>query len=164
LHGFSGRDQAILIIVHQADERQAASTSGTPIFAAGAVHHSNSAAPSASAAPAVRILEEFVGELIEIVDALHSGGDNDEVELIAPSTRRSAQPAPPCASPTCSAYLHAGLTALVSDFEQGEIGTDLSRKGCELSLKSLVSKRADWPYRGGRSNDLIKVKNRQHPP
>jgi bifunctional non-homologous end joining protein LigD len=51
---------------------------------------------------------------------------------------------------------------LVSDFEQGEIGPDLFRKACEFGLEGLLSKRADRPYRGGRSKEWIKVKNRQH--
>jgi bifunctional non-homologous end joining protein LigD len=50
----------------------------------------------------------------------------------------------------------------VSDFEQGEIGPDLFRKACEFGLEGLVSKRRDRPYRGGRSRDWIKVKNRTH--
>jgi bifunctional non-homologous end joining protein LigD len=51
----------------------------------------------------------------------------------------------------------------VSEFEQGEIGPDLYRKACEFGLEGLVSKRADRPYRGGRSKHWIKVKNRSHP-
>jgi bifunctional non-homologous end joining protein LigD len=51
----------------------------------------------------------------------------------------------------------------LSDFEQGEIGPDLFRKACEFGLEGLVSKRSDRPYRGGRSKDWIKVKNRKHP-
>jgi bifunctional non-homologous end joining protein LigD len=31
-----------------------------------------------------------------------------------------------------------------------------------MGLESLVSKRADRPYHGGRSKDWIKIKNRQH--
>jgi bifunctional non-homologous end joining protein LigD len=50
-----------------------------------------------------------------------------------------------------------------SDFEQGEIGPDLFRKACEFGLEGLVSKRSNRPYRGGRSKDRIKVKNRTHP-
>jgi bifunctional non-homologous end joining protein LigD len=50
----------------------------------------------------------------------------------------------------------------LADFEQGEIGPDLFRKACEFGLEGLVSKRADRPYRGGRSPHWIKVKNRQH--
>ena len=51
----------------------------------------------------------------------------------------------------------------LADFEQGEIGPDLFRKACEFGLEGLVSKRGDRPYRGGRSKDWIKVKNRKHP-
>jgi bifunctional non-homologous end joining protein LigD len=50
----------------------------------------------------------------------------------------------------------------LSDFEQGEIGPALFRKACEFGLEGLVSKRSDRPYRGGRSKDWIKVKNRKH--
>jgi bifunctional non-homologous end joining protein LigD len=51
----------------------------------------------------------------------------------------------------------------ISPFEQGEIGPDLFRKACEFGLEGLVSKRRDRPYRGGRSKDWVKVKNRSHP-
>jgi bifunctional non-homologous end joining protein LigD len=50
-----------------------------------------------------------------------------------------------------------------SDFEQGEIGPDLFRHACKLGLEGIVSKRRESRYRGGRSPDWIKVKNRQHP-
>ena len=49
-------------------------------------------------------------------------------------------------------------------FETGEIGPDLFRKASEFGLEGLVSKRADRPYRSGRSRDWIKLKNRKHPP
>jgi bifunctional non-homologous end joining protein LigD len=51
----------------------------------------------------------------------------------------------------------------LSVFEQGEIGPDLFRHACLMGLEGLVSKRADSRYRGGRSPDWVKVKNRQHP-
>jgi bifunctional non-homologous end joining protein LigD len=51
----------------------------------------------------------------------------------------------------------------VAPYETGEIGPDLFRKACEFGLEGLVSKRADRPYRGGRSPDWVKVKNRKHP-
>jgi bifunctional non-homologous end joining protein LigD len=51
----------------------------------------------------------------------------------------------------------------LSDFEQGEIGPDLFRAACNMGLEGLVSKRRDRPYRGGRSKDWVKVKNRSHP-
>jgi ATP-dependent DNA ligase len=51
----------------------------------------------------------------------------------------------------------------VAPFEQGEIGPDLFRAACNMGLEGLVSKRVDRPYRGGRSPDWVKVKNRKHP-
>jgi bifunctional non-homologous end joining protein LigD len=51
----------------------------------------------------------------------------------------------------------------VTPFEQGEIGPDLFRAACNMGLEGMVSKRADRPYRAGRSNDWLKVKNRKHP-
>jgi bifunctional non-homologous end joining protein LigD len=51
----------------------------------------------------------------------------------------------------------------VNPFETGAIGPDLFRKACEFGLEGLVSKRSDRPYRGGRSKDWLKVKNRSHP-
>jgi hypothetical protein len=50
-----------------------------------------------------------------------------------------------------------------ASFEQGEIGHDLFEVACNMGLEALVSKRADRPYRAGRSKDWIKIKNRQHP-
>jgi ATP-dependent DNA ligase len=51
----------------------------------------------------------------------------------------------------------------VNPFERGEIGPDLFHAACRMGLEGLVSKRRDRPYRGGRSKDWIKVKNRSHP-
>jgi ATP-dependent DNA ligase len=51
----------------------------------------------------------------------------------------------------------------VAPFEQGEIGPDLFRAACNMGLEGMVSKRADQPYRAGRSKDWVKVKNRKHP-
>ena len=48
-------------------------------------------------------------------------------------------------------------------FEQGEIGPDLFRAACNMGLEGMVSKRADRPYRAGRSKDWVKVENRNHP-
>jgi bifunctional non-homologous end joining protein LigD len=47
----------------------------------------------------------------------------------------------------------------VAPYEAGEIGPDLFRNACEFGLEGLVSKRADRPYRAGRSPDWVKVKN-----
>ena len=51
----------------------------------------------------------------------------------------------------------------IAPFEQGEIRPDLFRAACNMGLEGLVSKRVDRPYRGGRSPDWVKVKNREHP-
>ena len=48
-------------------------------------------------------------------------------------------------------------------YEQGEIGPDLFKAACDMGLEGLVSKRADRPYRAGRSKDWVKIKNRKHP-
>ena len=53
--------------------------------------------------------------------------------------------------------------AVAAPFEQGEIGPDLFRAACGMGLEGMVSKRADRPYRAGRSKDWVKVKNRKHP-
>jgi ATP-dependent DNA ligase len=50
-----------------------------------------------------------------------------------------------------------------AEFEQGEIGPDLFRVACNMGLEGPVSKRADRPYRAGRSKDWVKLKNRKHP-
>jgi ATP-dependent DNA ligase len=49
-------------------------------------------------------------------------------------------------------------------YDQGEIGPDLFKAACNMGLEGMVSKRADRPYRAGRSKDWVKVKNRKHPP
>jgi bifunctional non-homologous end joining protein LigD len=60
--------------------------------------------------------------------------------------------------------LHRRLEGIFTgSFERGEIGPDLFRKACEFGLEGLVSKRADRPYRAGRSKDWVKMKNRAHP-
>ena len=51
----------------------------------------------------------------------------------------------------------------LSDFEQGEIGPDLFRHACLMGLEGLVSKHRESPYRGGRFDRWVKVKNRAHP-
>src|SRR3954469_22121007 len=51
----------------------------------------------------------------------------------------------------------------VAPFEQGDIGPDLFRAACSFGLEGMVSKRRDRPYRAGRCNHWVKVKNRKHP-
>lgn len=101
-------------------------------------------------------------------NALHSGRYNAEAELLAfdilamdgddlrdlPLSMRKANLQRLLARRPDGIFL--------ADFEQGEIGPDLFRKACEFGLEGLVSKRADRPYRGGRSPFWIKVKNRTH--
>ena len=102
-------------------------------------------------------------------NALHSGKQNDEVQLYAfdliafdgddlrslPLSMRKAH------LERLLARRPDGI--FISPFEQGEIGPDLFRKACEFGLEGLVSKRRDRPYRAGRSKDWIKMKNRKHP-
>jgi hypothetical protein len=51
----------------------------------------------------------------------------------------------------------------VNPFETGAIGPDLFRAACDMGLEGIVSKRGTSRYRGGRSKDWIKVKNRHSP-
>jgi ATP-dependent DNA ligase len=102
-------------------------------------------------------------------NALHSGKHNDEVQLYAfdvlalngddlrslPLSMRKAH------LERLLARRQDGI--FISPFEQGEIGPDLFKAACNMGLEGLVSKRRDRPYRGGRSKDWIKVKNRSHP-
>ena len=50
----------------------------------------------------------------------------------------------------------------INPFETGAIGPDLFRAACRMGLEGLVSKRADRPYRGGRSPHWIKRKSPSH--
>ena len=101
-------------------------------------------------------------------NALHSGRHNDEVELLAfdilALDDNDLRNLPLSMSKANLARLPARRPdgIFISDFEQGEIGPDLFRAACRMGLEGLVSKRADRPYRGGRSRDWIKVKNRDH--
>jgi len=101
-------------------------------------------------------------------NALHSGKHNADVELIAfdvlvldgddlrelPLSMRKTN------LQRLLSRRPEGI--FLSEYEQGEIGPELFRKICEFGFEGLVSKRADRPYRGGRSPDWIKVKNRTH--
>jgi bifunctional non-homologous end joining protein LigD len=51
----------------------------------------------------------------------------------------------------------------VAPFEQGEIGPDLFAAVCRMGLEGLVSKHRHRPYRPGRFDGWVKVKNRAHP-
>ena len=101
-------------------------------------------------------------------NALHSGKHNDEAELIAFDVLAldgdDLRNLPLSMRKTNLQRLLARRPdgIFLSDYERGEIGPELFRKACEFGLEGLVSKRADRPYRGGRSPHWIKVKNRQH--
>jgi bifunctional non-homologous end joining protein LigD len=102
-------------------------------------------------------------------DGLHSRQHNDEVQFYAfdilvadgddvrklPLSMRKAN---------LARLLARGVDGImISDFERGEIGPDLFRHACLMGLEGLVSKRADSPYRAGRTSDWIKVKNPTSP-
>jgi bifunctional non-homologous end joining protein LigD len=106
---------------------------------------------------------------ISDLNALHSGKHNEEVQLCAFDMLAldgdDLRKLPPSMRKANLARLLARRPdgIFVNPFEQGEIGPDLFRAACQLGLEGLVSKHRDRPYRGGRSNDWIKVKNRKHP-
>jgi ATP-dependent DNA ligase len=114
-------------------------------------------------------LRSASGRHLRLFNALHSGKHNDEVQLCAfdilaldgddlrhlPLSMRKAH---------LSRLLARRPDGIfVAPFEAGEIGPDLFRAACDMGLEGLVSKRRDRPYRGGRSKDWVKVKNRKHP-
>ena len=72
-------------------------------------------------------------------------------------------PLAPSEEQSCTAISALTRGIFVSEFEQGEIGPDLFRQACKFGLEGLVSKRRESVYRGGRSPNWIKVKNRSHP-
>ena len=102
-------------------------------------------------------------------NALHSRKHEEEVQLYAFDVvaldGEDLRPLPLSLRKTNLARLLARRPdgIFVAPFEQGEIGTDLFRACCNMGLEGLVSKRIDRPYRGGRSPDWVKVKNRKHP-
>jgi ATP-dependent DNA ligase len=102
-------------------------------------------------------------------NALHSRRQDEEANS-TPSTswRSTARICDRCRC-RCARPISPGLLArrpdgiFVAPFEQGEISPDLFRAACDMGLEGMVSKRADRPYRAGRSKDWMKVKNREHP-
>ena len=101
-------------------------------------------------------------------NALHSGRQNDQVQLCAFDVLavdgEDVRDLPLSMRKTNLERLLRGRPdgIFVNPFEIGIIEPDLFRAACDMGLEGLVSKRSDRPYRGGRSNDWIKVKNRQH--
>jgi bifunctional non-homologous end joining protein LigD len=102
-------------------------------------------------------------------NALHSGKSNYEVQLysfdVLAMDGDDLRPLPlSLRKASLERLLHRRPDGIFTcSFERGEIGPDLFRKACEFGLEGLVSKRADRPYRAGRSKDWVKVKNRTHP-
>jgi bifunctional non-homologous end joining protein LigD len=100
-------------------------------------------------------------------NALHSRKHDDEVQVYAFDILAldgdDLRPLPLSLRKTNLARLLARRPdgIFVAPFEQGEIGPDLFRAACHMGLEGMVSKRRDRPYRGGRSPDWVKVKNRQ---
>ena len=101
-------------------------------------------------------------------NALHSGRHNEAAELCAFDILAfdgdDLRELPLSMRKTNLARLFRGRPEgiFLADFEQGEIGPDRFRKACEFGLEGIVSKRSDRPYRGGRSKDWVKAKNRAH--
>ena len=101
-------------------------------------------------------------------NALHAGKQNDEVQLCAFDVLaldgEDLRKLPLSMRKTNLERLLRGRPdgIYVNPFETGAIGPDLFWAACRMGLEGLVSKRADRPYRGGRSKDWIKVKNRDH--
>ena len=102
-------------------------------------------------------------------NAIHSGKFNNKVQLYAfdvlAMNGDDLRPLPlSMRKASLAKLLHRQPDGIFTgSFEQGEIGPDLFRKACEFGLEGLVSKRADRPYRAGRSKDWITMKNRSHP-
>ena len=102
-------------------------------------------------------------------NGLHSRKHDDEVEfyafdcLIADGT--NVRQLPLSMRKTNLARLLARRIEGIhlAPFEVGEIGPDLFRHACLMGLEGRVSKHRESPYRGGRFDRWIKVKNRQHP-
>jgi bifunctional non-homologous end joining protein LigD len=101
-------------------------------------------------------------------DALHSGKSDAEVQLCAfdvlAMDGEDLRNLPLSMRKTNLDRLLRGRPdgIFINPFESGAIGPDLFRAACDMGLEGLVSKRADRPYRGGRSPHWVKVKNRNH--
>ena len=98
-------------------------------------------------------------------NALHSGRHNEEVQLCAfdilALNGEDLRGWPLSLRKTKLAQLLPGRPdgIFIAPFEQGD-GPDLFRAACDMGLEGMVSKRADRPYRAGRSKDWVRVKNR----
>jgi bifunctional non-homologous end joining protein LigD len=102
-------------------------------------------------------------------NALHSRKHNEEVQLYAfdilAADGQDLRMLPLSMRKASLVRLLARRTdgIFVAPFEQGEIGPDLFRAACSFGLEGMVSKHRDRPYRAGRCNHWVKMKNRKHP-
>ena len=101
-------------------------------------------------------------------NALHSGRNDAEVQLcafdvLALDGGGPTQAALSMRKTNLERLLRGRPDGIfINPFETGAIGPDLFWAACRMGLEGLVSKRSDRPYRGGRSKDWIKMKNRDH--
>ena len=102
-------------------------------------------------------------------DALHAGKQNEAVQLCAFDVLalggEDLRDLPLSMRKTNLERLLRGRPhgIFINPFETGAIGPDLFHAACNMGLEGLVSKRGGSRYRGGRSKDWIKVKNRNSP-
>ncbi|MET3840449.1 ATP-dependent DNA ligase [Bradyrhizobium sp. OAE829] len=102
-------------------------------------------------------------------DGLHSRKHNDEVQFYAfdmlVADGDDIRKLPLTMRKTNLARLLARRVdgIFISDFERGEIGSELFRHACLMGLEGLVSKLDDRPYRPGRSPNWVKFKNPASP-
>jgi len=102
-------------------------------------------------------------------NALHSRQNDEEVQLYAfdilaaGGDDLSALPLSARKSKLDKLLTGRADGIFVAPFETKNIGPELFEAACKFGLEGLVSKRATSRYRGGRSRDWIKVKNRKHP-
>ena len=91
-------------------------------------------------------------------NALHSGRYNAEVQLCAFDALalegEDLRKLPLSMRKTNVERLLRGRPdgIFINPFETGAIGPDLFRAACRMGLEGLVPKRADRPYRGGRTS------------
>jgi ATP-dependent DNA ligase len=101
-------------------------------------------------------------------NALHSGRRNAEVQLcvfdVLAMDGDDLRKLPLSMRKTNLERLLRGRPdgIFINPFEARAIGPDLFRAACGMGLEGIVSKRSDRPYRAGRSQDWIKMKNRGH--
>src|SRR3954453_13227415 len=108
----------------------------------------------ASACPVDGIID---GETIADFNALHSRQHDEEVQLYAfdilalDGDDLRSLPLSMCKTDLARLLARRPDGIVVAPFEQGEIGPELFRAACGMGLEGLASKRADRPYRAGRS-------------